>query len=68
MHEGHQNPRDQHHQKEVEDPIIPLLQFRDDRPLQEPDSITDKPSPKIKELNQALKGHVKSYEKKFKII
>ena len=48
--------------KELEDPIIPSLQFRDDKPLQEPDSITDKPSPKIKELNRALKGHAKSYE------
>ena len=48
--------------KEHEDPIIPPLQFRDDKPLQEPDSITDKPSPKIKELNRALKGHAKSYE------
>ena len=38
------------------------LQFRDDKPLQEPDSITDKPSPKIKELNRALKGHAKLYE------
>ena len=48
--------------KELEDPIIPPLQFWDDRPLQETDSITDKPSPKIKELNLALKGHAKSYE------
>ena len=48
--------------KEHEDPIIPPLQFRDDKPLQEPDSITDKPSPKLKELNRALKGHAKSYE------
>ena len=48
-------------EKEHEDPIIPPLQFRDDKPLQEPDSITDKPSPKIKELNRALKGHAKSY-------
>ena len=64
MHEGHQNPRDHHHhhQEELEDPVIPPLQFRDDKPLQEPDSITDKPSPKIKELNRALKGHAKSYK------
>ena len=48
--------------KEHEDPVIPPLQFRDDKPLQEPDSITDKPSPKIQELNRALKGHAKSYE------
>ena len=49
--------------KELEDPVIPPLQFRDDKPLQEPDSITDKPSLKIKEeLNRALKGHAKSYE------
>ena len=41
--------------KELEGPIIlPYLQFRNDKPLQEPDSITDKPSPKIKELNRAL--------------
>ena len=34
-----------------------------DRPLQleEKEHITDVPSPKIKELNQALKGHAKSY-------
>ena len=66
MHEGHQNPRDHHHhhqkKKEHENPIIPPLQFRDDKPLQEPDSITDKPSPKIKELNRAFKGHAKSYK------
>ena len=63
MHKGHQNPRGHHHQtKEHEDPIIPLLQFRDDKPFEEPVSITDEPSPKIKELNRALKGHAKSYE------
>ena len=38
-------------EKEHEDPIIPPLQLRDDKPLQEPDSRTDKPSPKIKESN-----------------
>ena len=34
--------------KELEDQIIPPLQFRDDKPLQGPDSITDKPSPYMK--------------------
>ena len=29
---------------------------------EEPDSITDKSSSKIKELRRALKGHAKSYE------
>ena len=42
--------------------LYPPSQNRDDKTLQEPDSITDKPSPKIKELNRALKGHAKSYE------
>ena len=32
------------------------------REHEEPDSITDKPSSKIKELSRALKGHAKSYE------
>ena len=32
------------------------------REHEEPDSITDKPSSKIKELRGALKGHAKSYE------
>ena len=32
------------------------------REHEEPDSITDKPSSKIKELSQPLKGHAKSYE------
>ena len=32
------------------------------REHEEPDSITDKPSSKIKELSRGLKGHVKSYE------
>ena len=35
------------------------MQFRDD---EEPNSITHRSSPKIKELNRALKGHAKSYE------
>ena len=48
--------------KEHEGPIIPPLQFWDDKPVQEPDSITDQSSLEINELNQALKGHVKSYE------
>ena len=36
-------------------PPPPILQ------LEETEHITDVPSPKIKELNQALKGHAKSY-------
>ena len=32
------------------------------REHEEPDSITDKPSSKIKKLSRALKGHAKSYE------
>ena len=32
------------------------------REHEQPDSITDKPSSKIKELSRALKGHAKSYE------
>ena len=61
--------------KSVNEDIIlpPAEQFRDgykpipkprtDRPLQleEKEHITDVPVPKIKELNQALKGHAKSY-------
>ena len=45
--------------KEHEGSILPPLQFRDD---EEPTSITDRSSSKIKELSRALKGHVKSYE------
>ena len=57
--------------KEYEDIIQPPEQFRDgyksipkprtDRPLQLEDNITNVSVPKIKELNQALKGHAKSY-------
>ena len=36
-----------------------LIQIRDKQPMEE--HITDVPSSKIKELNQALKGHAKSY-------
>ena len=32
------------------------------REHEEPDSITDKPSSKIKKLSRALKGHAQSYE------
>ena len=41
----------------------PIPKPRTDRPLQldEKEHITDVPVPKIKELNQALKGHAKSY-------
>ena len=62
--------------EEYEDIIQPPEQFQDkQRPpkptrkpppppilqLEEKEHITDVPSPKIKELNQALKGHAKSY-------
>ena len=57
--------------KEYEDIIQPPEQFRDgyklipkprtDRPLQLEEHITNVPVPKIKELNEALKGHAKSY-------
>ena len=49
MHEDCQNLRDHHHHHQK-------------REHEEPDSITDKPSSKIKELSRALKGHAKSYE------
>ena len=45
--------------KEHKGSILPPLQFRDD---EEPTSITDRSSSKIKELSRALKGHAKSYE------
>ena len=48
--------------KELEDPIIPPLQFRDDKPLQEPvlaPTIKNR-APKILKLDQALKGHTAS--------
>ena len=57
-----------------EDIILPPKQFRDRPPkptrkpppppilqVEEKEHITDVPVPKIKELNQALKGHAKSY-------
>ena len=47
MHKNHQNLRDHHHLHQS---------FNLKR-----QHITDVPSPKIKALNQALKGHVKSY-------
>ena len=57
--------------KEYEDIIQPPEQFRDgykpipkprtDRPPQLEEHITNVTVPKIKELNQALKGHAKSY-------
>ena len=64
MNEGHQNPRDHHHKyqkKSINTQFYPIynLQYK---PLQEPGSITNKPSPEIKELNRALKGHAKLYE------
>ena len=49
--------------KECEDPIIAPLQFRDDKPLQEPvpaPTIKSR-APKIEKLDQALKGHTASY-------
>ena len=49
--------------KEHEDPITPPLQFRDDKPLQEPvpaPTIKSR-APKIGKLDQALKGHTASY-------
>ena len=49
----------QHSSKENKGSILPPLQFRDD---EEPTSITDRSSSKIKELSRALKGHAKSYE------
>ena len=49
--------------KEHEDPIIPPLQFRDDKPLQEsvPAPTIKNRAPKIEKLDQALKGHTASY-------
>ena len=53
--------------KEYEDIIQPpdgykpIPKPRTDRPLQVEDHIINVPVPKIKELNKALKGHVKSY-------
>ena len=57
--------------KEYEDVIQPPEQFlrwyrsipkpRTDRPLQLEEHITNVSVPKINELNQALKGHAKSY-------
>ena len=49
--------------KELEDPIIPPLQFRDDKPLQEPVPATTikNRAPKILKLDQALDGHTASY-------
>ena len=45
--------------KEHEGSILPHLQFKNG---EEPTSITDRSSSKIKELSQALKGHAKLYE------
>ena len=50
MHEHRQNLRDHHHHHHQK------------REHEEPDSTTDKPSSKIKELSGALRGHAKSYE------
>ena len=52
MHEDRQNLKDHHHH-----PSLPPK-----REHEEADSMTDKPSSKIKELSRALKGHAKSYE------
>ena len=49
--------------EQFRDGYKPIPKPRTDRPLQleEKEHITDVSVPKIKELNQALKGHVKSY-------
>ena len=49
--------------EQFRDGYKPIPKPRTDRPLQleEKEHITSVPSPKIKELNQALKGHAKSY-------